>query len=107
MQNNSNGASPRLSAARIKVSRKPAPTLFERLQVLAANSGTNRNDQVIALVTACIGESIDTTKHICEVLARLGFKPAHVAMILKTNTGGNPERHLWSKDEAGRYRLLG
>jgi len=107
MLNNPNGATPRLSAAHIKVSRKPAPTFFERLKALVADCGTNRNDQVIVLATACIGEGIDTTKHICEVLAHLGFKTAHVAMILKTNTGGNPDRHLWSKDAAGRHRLLG
>jgi hypothetical protein len=93
------------SAAHIKIKSRPV-NLFERLQRLVTDSGTDRNHQAIVAITVCIGERVDTLKAICEVMARLGFKTSHVAAILKTSTGSDPARHHWSKNEAGHYHLL-
>jgi hypothetical protein len=91
------------SAAHIKIKPKG---LFERLQQLVADSGPNKNDQAIVVISACIGERVDTIKAICEVMARLGFDTRHAAAILKTSAGTDTARHRWSKDEAGHYHLL-
>ena len=99
---NQNG---KASAAHIKIKSRPV-NLFERLQRLVTDSGTDRNHQAIVAITVCIGERVDTLKAICEVMARLGFKTSHVAAILKTSTGSDPARHYWSKNEAGHYHLL-
>lgn len=93
------------SAAHLKIKPKTVG-FFERLRHLVADSGSNKNDQAIVAITACIGERINTTKAICEVLARLGLNTRHVAAILKHSAGLDPARHRWSRDETGHYHLL-
>ncbi len=99
---NQNG---KASAAHIKIKPKTV-SFFERLRQLVLDSGPNKNDQAIVVITACIGERVDTMNAICEVMARLGFKTSHVAAILKTSAGSDPARHRWSKSETGHYHLL-
>lgn len=78
---------------------------LDNLRNLLRESGSNRNDQAIVAITVCITEKLDTAKRIYEVAARLGFNTRHIAMILKRDTGGNPELHRWQRDDAGHYRL--
>ncbi|MCK8457894.1 hypothetical protein [Sphingomonas faeni] len=95
------------SAAHIRIKPKPQPkNLLERLRQLVADCGPNKNDQAIVAITVCIGERIDTTKAICEVLARLGFDTRHVAMMLIKNSAASPGPARWRKDGDGHHHLL-
>lgn len=82
--------------------------MFERLRDLkrACGSGTGLHDQAIVMINACIDEGLDTRSRLVAAMKQLGFSPAHVAITLNKAAGCNPERHRWSQDEAGRYRLL-
>lgn len=84
-------------------------SIFERLRRLdheLAGESVNKNDRCVALITACIWDGIDTGERIIGALVRLGYKPGHVAIIIKHNTGKNPALHRWFIGDEGRhYRL--
>ena len=82
----------------------PSATLFDELQELLKASGTNKNEQAVNLISACIGEGIDTQPQIIAVLQHL-LKRGHVGSILNKSTGPNPQRHKWHLHEDGRYTL--
>jgi len=114
----------RISAATLTVPKKavaPAHTIpeqrppkaktaamFERLQKLMDDCGPkpNKHDLVIALITACITEGVNTRREIIAVLVHLGLNNKHVAMMLKEGAGSDPEAYRWRRNEDGVYRLL-
>jgi hypothetical protein len=77
--------------------------VFGRLNklIVACGPKPNKNDLAIALITACIGEGINTEQKIIGVLARLGLNPKHAAMMLKEH---GTDR--WQRGPDRSYRLL-
>lgn len=94
-----------LSAANIRITKKPAPDLFERLRVLDRSSDPNKHDRAIILITALIGEGINMREQIIAVLTQLGFSRGHIAIVLAKASGSNPAVHRWQRDADGRYGL--
>jgi len=76
-------------------------------ELLAGLSGVNRNDQVLALIDACLDEGVNTRKGIVDMLGALGFKREHVCILLQKETGSTVGRHCWKKDVEGLYSSLG
>lgn len=68
--------------------------------------GENKNDRVVVLAAICIERKINTMGLIIHVLGLLGYNRGHVAIIVKSWTGRNPDRHLWLVDSAGKYHTL-
>lgn len=109
MQPNSNPA--RRSAAGIVVpkTRLSAPKVEDRLgdiRDMLDGCGPNRNDHAIVAIIALITNGVDTGPQIVAALEELGFNKQHAGLTLRKGTGDQPDRHWWSKDEAGRYTLL-
>ena len=78
-------------------------SILEKLRELDAVCGFNKNDSVIVLACACIDEKINTGSGIINMLTRLGYNRRHVGAILHHNTGSNPNRFRWTRDETGAY----
>ena len=78
-------------------------SILGKLRELAAVCGSNKNDSAKVLISACIYEEIKTGSGIIKMLCRLGYNPQHIGAILHHNTGSNPERFLWTRDETGFY----
>ena len=76
------------------------------LKGLLSECGINKNDHAIIGITHCIAGGIITRKHIMDTLSRVGLNPKHVVMTLNSETGSNPSRHRWQRDETGVYRNL-
>lgn len=95
------------TAANYDHSNAEANAFFERLRELLAACGPkpNRNDAAVVLISACIEDGRDTRPLIVGALSRLGFDYRHVAIILKGETGNNPQRHRWQRDAEGRYTV--
>ncbi|MBD8679657.1 hypothetical protein [Sphingomonas sp. CFBP 13720] len=100
------------SAANIHIRKKAvsAPpigqiALIPRLRRLVHDCGPNRNDAVIAAITACIGEGVNTIGGIIAVLIKVGFNGGHVARFVKSEAGDHPDRHRWRKEPDGTYAL--
>ena len=91
------------SAAHIVI--KPRDPL-SGLRRLVDECGPNKHHQAIALITACIGDGVNTAPKIIAVGTALGLNPAHVAIILAKDAGCSPGRHRWRRDEQGAYSLL-
>ena len=70
-------------------------------------SAANRHEQATVLISACIAEGVDTKSLIIRTLYLLGFKPAHVANVLKHGTGFCPLGNHWWVDGRGRYLVHG
>ena len=94
-----------LSAANIRIAKKPDSDLFERLRALDRSSEPNKNDRAIILITALIGEGISTREQIIAVLTQVGFHRGHIAIVLAKESGSNPVIHRWQHDANGRYSL--
>jgi hypothetical protein len=63
---------------------------------------TNANDRGRVLITACIGEGINTAGQIINALAPLGFKRGHLGAML------SPGKGSWlRKDTNGKLSLAG
>ena len=93
------------SAAQIKIAKPAAERdLFKRLQRLLQTiaPGSNRHEQLILMIEACIGEGIDTGLHLVDMLKRLGFNAQHVGMALADH---NPHASRWKRSADGIYRL--
>jgi hypothetical protein len=76
------------------------------LRRLIEACGSNKHDQAITLITACLGDGVNTAPEIIAVGTALGLNPAHVAIILRKDAGSSPDRHRWRRDEQGTYSLL-
>lgn len=72
---------------------------LDGLRKLIATSGTNRHDQAINVIIACIDEGIDTGAAIRQVGMELGFDGKHMGVMLGT---GLKERR-WRRDSDGKY----
>ena len=97
------------SAAHIVIGRpSPVPALDppQRYRQLIAAAGSNKHDQATVLITALIGDGVTAGPDIVAMCKRLGLNPNHVGMTLRNDTGRNPVRHNWQRDEQGRYTLL-
>mgnify|MGYP001068991244 CR=1 FL=1 len=114
MSTNPSAAPKKVSAAHIEIRKaatKAAPEtadLFNRLRALLRDitPGTNKNDQVIALISACIGEGIVIKKEIIGLVSHLGFNPRHVAKMLDAGTGGDPASGHWRRNSDGTFSLF-
>jgi hypothetical protein len=80
---------------------------FDGLRFLMNRFGPkpNKNDLVLALITACIKAGRNTRGEIIGSLCHLERNRGHVAITLKRGTGDNPEGYHWRRDEYDRYSL--
>jgi hypothetical protein len=78
--------------------------LFEDLGKLKTESGPNKHDQAITLISACILNGVDTWPGIVGVLTKLDFKWEHVSRILRQENG-NPPLGRWKLGLDRRYTL--
>jgi hypothetical protein len=79
---------------------------FRGLRALMAQCGPNKNDQVIALISACLEDGVNTRRRIVGVGDTLGYKPQHVVTLLNEGVGIDPRRARWLRDGEGTYTLL-
>lgn len=75
-------------------------------ELLDACAGTSRHDQAKVGISYCIDQGLDTGPRIIGALRWVGFKPRHIGAILHANSGSDPARHYWQRDDAGHYRNL-
>lgn len=114
MSTNFSAPPKKASAANIKILRTPtiakseSAALFDRLRSLSRDiaPGTNKNDQVTALIAASIGEGIVTAKKIIGLVSYFGFSPIHVAKMLEHGTGADPASGHWRRNQDGTFSLL-
>lgn len=76
-----------------------------KLDAVLKNTDSNKNDRVITLIQACIGEGINEGRAIVSQLVQLGYDPVHVRIQLSKNAGPLPSNKLWERGDNGRYRL--
>lgn len=79
--------------------------VLDELRQLKAICGPNKHDQATILISACIGEGLDTRPRIVGALRHLGLDYRHVNIVLNKLTGGDPQRHRWMRDAEGCYSL--
>lgn len=79
---------------------------LEELRDALIASGSNKAEQVILLITACIEGEINTGSEIVSAVSDLGFDKRYVGKQLSTNAGSNAEGYHWYRDADGDYRLL-
>ncbi|WP_062178381.1 hypothetical protein [Sphingopyxis sp. C-1] len=102
------------SAAHIKIRPVSAATksetdaMFSRLSTLLRNiaPGINKNDQVTALIAACIGEGVVTGKKIIGLVSYFGFNPIHVAKMLEHGIGNDPTSGHWHRNHDSSFSLF-
>lgn len=82
--------------------------MFGRLSALLRYIApdSNRNDQVIALISDCISEGIVKKKEIIGVVVHFGFDRYHVAQFLKYGIGNDPESGHWRRHKDGSFSLF-
>lgn len=81
--------------------------IIARIRELIEACGPNKNDRVIAAITALIYEGITRRRAIIRTLARLNFKTSHVAITLEKSTGNDPVANYWWQDADGRLHVHG
>lgn len=101
-----------MSIATLRIKRPPpcpaagaSSAFLDGLRGLQRDCGPNRNDQAVALITACIEEGWSTRARIVGALKALGFDGRHAAIMLNDNAGSDPAGHRWQRDQTGVYRL--
>lgn len=67
----------------------------------------DRNTQAMVAITALIEAGVNTGPHIVRFAKALAFDPAHFGAFLKKSTGSIRGHHLWKRNSAGIYDLLG
>lgn len=72
--------------------------------LLAACGPSNKHEQVIVLIHACIDSGRNTQGRILDALDRLGWNMRHARLMLEKSTGNAPSRHRWSRHADGVYR---
>lgn len=85
---------------------RDSAAFFQGLRALMADCGPNKNDQVITLIAACIGDGVNTRLRIVAIGRTLGYNPQHVAMLLNDGTGNDPIRARWRRSSEGIYTML-
>ena len=82
--------------------------MFGRLSALLRDIApdTNKNDQVTALIIACIAEGKVTQKEIIGIAVHLGFHPRHVAKFLKYGIGNDSDSGHWRRNRDGSFSLF-
>ena len=91
---------------RAQVPDVAAERRLKGLRELLDTCGTNRHDRAIALITACIGDGVNTRSDIVSLGKKLDLNGSHIAIILNEGTGSDPIRHHWRRDDNGVYSLL-
>ena len=79
---------------------------LRELRKVKSTCGENQNDCAAVSIAMCIDNKIDTMRLILGVLGPFGYNRGHIAIIVKSWTGRNPDRHLWFVDGAGKYHSL-
>ncbi|UVO49655.1 hypothetical protein M0208_03695 [Sphingomonas sp. SUN019] len=72
----------------------------------ASGPGTNVNERLVNVITACICEGIDTAGWIIAVARTFGFKRGHVGSVLTYSAAGRSKTPLWRCNSDGHYSLL-
>lgn len=83
--------------------------IFRRLRALHAElvfKKVNDNEAAAVMIAACITEGIDTRLRIRRALEKIGLNGPHVVIILNRQTGADPARYSWRRDEAECYHLF-
>lgn len=82
--------------------------MFGRLDALLREiaPGTNKNDQITALIAACIAEGKASRKEIIGIAVHFGFKLFHVAQMLENGTGADPASGHWRRKQDGTFSLF-
>ena len=65
--------------------------------------GCNANEQVDALIQACLDKGIRKGSQIVATLVHLGFDQKHAGARLAHGCGRNAERFNWRKEPEGTY----
>lgn len=63
--------------------------------------GSNKQEQAIALIGACIDEGITSGPRIVSTVANFGLDKRHIGAVLHHNLG-----HLWHRDGFRIYKTL-
>lgn len=92
------------SAAHIRI--RPKAVSQPGYAQLIASAGENQHDQIYVLISALIGDGVNTRQAIISACYRYGFKAGHAVHQLDHHTGSDPVAHHWSRDLHGIYRLL-
>lgn len=114
MSTNSSATPEKVSAANIKmrpavaVPKSESAALFARLSALLRKIApvSNKNDQVTALILACISEGIVARREIIGIGIHFGFKLFHVAQMLKYGTGIDADSGHWRRNPDGTFGLF-
>lgn len=71
-----------------KLRSKFSDNLYQEMEDLITSCGpeANKHDLAIVTIEACIDNGINTKPHLIGFLQNLGFKPGHIALILKFET---------------------
>ncbi len=82
--------------------------IFERLRKLKRDCAptSTKHELAVVLISSCICEGFDTGRRITRALETLGLNRQYAGKILSEETGNDPKRHRWQRDEEGRYTLL-
>lgn len=67
---------------------------------------SNMTDRAMVLISCCIDHGVKTKGHIISVLKKFGFKPGHIAILLRDHAGTYPVRHWWIRNKDGEYRNI-
>lgn len=78
---------------------------FRELRALKAETRGMGHDRVIVLIAACILHGWNEGRRIIGALGQIGFDKKYVAIILRTNTGDDPARHLWKRNSDYTYSV--
>lgn len=78
---------------------------FRELRALKAETRGMGHDRVIVLIAACILHGWNEGRRIIGALGQIGFDKKYVAIILRTNTGDDPDRYFWKRDADGIYSI--
>lgn len=94
------------TAAHIKIKRKPPPAPVPGYRALLAGCGTNKNDQAVAFIIACIGDGLNTRSQILGMGDRCGLNSRHLAVMLIAEMRGEHSLPRWRIDDRGILHLL-
>lgn len=97
---------PSSSAKNIKIKRKAPLTPVQRYRALLASCGSNKNDQAIAFIIACIGDGLNTRSQIVAMGGHCGLNWRHLAIMLEKEKEGDHTLPRWRHDDRGVYELV-
>ena len=78
---------------------------LHRLKAHLIASGCNKQEQVLTLIEAYLGDGASVGSDIVRTISELGYDGRFVGIQLSKSAGSNPARYLWKKSEDGTYCL--